>query len=108
MNQPRVQVAGVAKIHRREFFSALVEREKLEVGGGVVQPGHALGRGAPGSGRHHHLEPAKVPPPIAVLAAVVQPQNPQRQNAVHHGSGLGALTPITASAAVPRNRRPRT
>ena len=34
-----------------EFFAALIEREQLKIGGGVVEPGHALGGGAPCSPR---------------------------------------------------------
>ena len=88
MNQPGLQVAGVAKVHRRKLFAALVQGEKLEVGGGVVQPGHAFGRGPPGSRRHNHLEPAKVPPSVSVTAAMIQPENPQRQNAGRGGRRL--------------------
>src|ERR1035437_4131878 len=103
MNQARVQVAGVAKIYRRKLFAALVEGEKLEIGGGVVQPGHTLGSRPPSSGRHHDLEPAKVPTAIAVLATMIQPENSQRQNSVNDGTGLGL-----ADAAEPFSRRPRT
>ena len=84
MNQPRLQVAGIAKVHGSKFFTALIQREKLEVRGCMVQPGHPLGCGSPGSSRHDHLEPAKVAATIALLPTVVQPENPQRQNAVHN------------------------
>ena len=93
VHQPRLQIAGVAKVHRRKLFAALIEREKLKIGGCVIQPGHALGRRSPGSGRNYHLEPAKVSPPVAVLAAVVQPENSQRQHAVHSRSRLGLADP---------------
>ena len=89
MHQPRFQIAGVAEVHRRKLFAALVERKKLKVGGGVIQPGHALRRRSPRPGWNDDLEPAKVPPPVAVLAAVVEPQNPQGKNAVDRGRGFG-------------------
>ena len=46
MNQPRLQVAGVAKLHLRQLLAAFVQREKLEIGGRMIQPGHPLSRGS--------------------------------------------------------------
>ena len=88
MHQPRVKIAGIAKVDWRQFFAAFVEGEELEVGGGVVEPGHALGRGAPGSGGNDDLEPAEVTATVAVLAAMIEPENAQRQNAVNDRSRI--------------------
>ena len=60
-----------------------------KVGGGVVEPGHAFGGGAPRAGRNNDLEAAEVAARIAVLAAVVEPENAEGENAVDHGGGLG-------------------
>ena len=83
--QVRAKIAGIAKVHRGELFAALVEGEELEIGGGVVEPGHALGRGAPCSGGNNDLESAKVATAVSVLTAMIEPQDSQSQNAVHYG-----------------------
>ena len=109
MNQPRLQVAGVAKIHRRQLFAALVERKKLEIRSRMVQPRHPLSSRAPRPRRHNHLQPAKVP---AAHRPCCRQWSSQRIPSVRTPSTMAAdsasLTPITASAAVPRSSRPRT
>ncbi len=75
MNQARLEVAGVAKIDRRELFAALVEREQFKIGGGVIEPRHALGGGAPCAGGNDDFEAAEVAARVGVLAAVVEPEN---------------------------------
>ncbi len=62
MDQPRFQVAGIAKVHRFKLFAAFVERVQLEIGGRMVEPRHALGGSAPVPCRHNHFEPAEMPP----------------------------------------------
>ena len=47
----------------------------------------AVVRQAPG--RHNHLEAAKVAARIGVMAAVVEPENSQSENAVDDGGGFG-------------------
>ena len=84
MNQPRGQVASVAKIHRCELFAALVEREELEIGGGVVEPGHSFRGCSPCSSGQYYLESAKVPTTVATLTAVIEPKDSQCENSVHH------------------------
>ncbi len=83
-----IEVAGVAKVDRDEFFAALVEGEELKVGGSGIEPRHALGGRAPRARGHDDFEPAEVAAPIAVLAAVVEPQNAQGENAVDGGCGF--------------------
>ncbi len=88
MNQPRLEVAGVAKIDGLELFAALIEREEFKIRGSVVEPGHALGGGAPRAGRDDDFEPAEVAARVSVLAAVVEPENSQGKNAVDDGRGF--------------------
>ena len=88
MHQARVQVADVTEVDGREFFAALVESQQLEVRGGVVQPGHALGRSAPRARRNNYLESAEMVAGVGVLAAVVEPENAQGENAVDDGGGF--------------------
>jgi len=59
VNDARVEVARVAKVDGSEFFAALVECEQGKIGGGVIQPGHALRRGAPGACRTITFSPPK-------------------------------------------------
>ena len=89
MNQPRFKIPSVAKIHRFQFFAALVESEELKIGSRVIEPCHSFRCRAPCACRHNHFESAEVPPRIGALPAVVEPQNSQRQNPIHNGSGLG-------------------
>ena len=88
MNQARFHVAGVAEVDGGQLFAPLIERVKLKRGGGVIQPGHALGGRTPRPNRHHHLEPPEVAANIAVLAAVVQPEHAEGEDAVDNGAGF--------------------
>src|SRR5580658_1035703 len=75
-------VASVAEVYGREFFAALIEREELKVGGSVVKPCHALGRGLLGAFRNNDFEGAEVAAGVAFLTAVVEPENAQGKDAV--------------------------
>ena len=89
MDEARLEVAGVAEVDGGELLTALVEGEELEVGGGVVEPGHALGGGAPGTGGDDDFEATEVASAVAVLAAVMEPEDAKGENAVDDGGGLG-------------------
>ena len=89
VDQARLEIAGVAEVDGGELFAALVEGEELEIGGGVVQPGHSFGGGAPGSGGDDDFEAAEVAAGVAVLAAVIEPENAQGENAVDDRRRLG-------------------
>ena len=93
VNQARVEVAGVAKVDRSQLLAALVESEQCKVGGGVIEPGHALGGGAPGSCRNNHFQPAEVAARVGVVAAVVEPENAQGEDAVDDRCGFGVADP---------------
>ncbi len=88
VHQPRLEVAGIAKVQREKLFAALVQRKKLKLGSRMVKPGHSLRGGATRAGGDNDLEPAKMPAAIPMLATVVQPQNSQGQNAVDNSRGL--------------------
>ena len=83
MHQTRGLVAAVAEVDRREFFAALVEREELKVGGGVVQPCHTLGRSALRTFWDDDFESAEVAARVAFLPAIVEPENAEgKENAM--------------------------
>ena len=84
VNQPRLKIADVSEVHRRQLLAAFVEREELKAGSGVVQPSHAFSRCPPRSNRHNNLESAKVTASVAIRAAMIQPKDSECQNAVHH------------------------
>jgi len=88
VDEAGLEVAGVAEVDGGELFTALVEGEELEVGGGVVEPGHAFGGGAPGSGGDDDLETAEMAAGVAVLTAVVEPKDAEGENAVDDGGRL--------------------
>ena len=88
MDQVRTKIAGIAKVHLRELFAALIEGEELEVGGGVVEPGHSLGRRSPDSGVDDDLESAEVTAAVAVLTAMIEPENAESENAVGDRGGF--------------------
>ena len=73
----------------------------------MIEPRHALGCRAPRSGGNHNFEAAEVAARVGVLAAVVEPQNAEGQNAVDVDADSPSPTPITASAALPLSSRPR-
>ena len=82
MNQPRLKIAGIAKVDQGELFAALVQGIELELLGGVVEPGHSLCRSAPGADGHNHLESAEVATGIAFLSAMIEPENAESENAI--------------------------
>ncbi len=88
MDKAHDLVATVAEVDGREFFAALIEREELEVGSSVVKPGHALGGCVIRPPGHDDLKRAEVAAGIAFLAAVVEPENAQGQNAVDGSGGF--------------------
>ncbi len=87
--QMRFQVAGVAEVDWGELFAALVESEDFKIGGGVVEPGHALCCRAPCARGNDNFETAEVAASVGVLAAIVEPENAEGENAVDDGSGFG-------------------
>ena len=88
MHEAGLKIAGIAKVYGQELFTALVEGVELELCRGVVEPGHALGRGAPGARRNNHLESTHVTAAIALLAAMIEPENAERENAIDDRGGL--------------------
>jgi hypothetical protein len=85
----RLQVASVAEVDRLEFLASFVESKHLKIGSSMVEPGHALGGGAPCACRNNHLERAEVAAAVGFLTAVVEPENAERENPVDHGGRLG-------------------
>src|SRR5579872_4788460 len=84
-----VEVAGVVVVDRREFLAARIESEELELGGHRIKPSHSLCCGPPVSCRDDHLESAEVTPALTVFAAVVEPEDTDRENAVDGCGRLG-------------------
>ncbi len=72
-------VRGIALL---QLFSPLIQLPKLPLRGVRVQPRHPRQRQRRHPSRHNQLQSLVEPPPIARLAAMLQPQNPQRQNPV--------------------------
>ena len=62
--------------------------QELKIGGSMIEPRHALGGGSPTSGRNNDFEAAEMTPCIGVLAAVIEPKNPEGENAVDDCSRL--------------------
>ena len=85
----RIEVAGVAEVDRGEFFAAFIESEQFKIRSRVIEPGHALCGGTPGAGGNDDLETAEVTARVRVLAAVIEPENAEGENAVDDGSGFG-------------------
>ena len=84
MDQARVEIADVAEVDVNEFFVARVQREQLKIGSRRVEPRHALGGGSPRTRRNDDLETAEVAAALAVFAAIVEPEDPEGENAVDH------------------------
>src|ERR1700739_2331064 len=81
-------VAAVTKVDGLKFFAAFIEREELKIGGGVVEPGHALCRGAKRSSGHNDLESPEGTACVALLAAMIEPENAEGEDAVDCGCGF--------------------
>ena len=88
MHQARLQVAGVAKIDRGQILAAFIEGEELEVGSGVIHPSYAFRGRTPATARHNYLQSAEVAAYVAVLTAIVEPQDAEGEDAVHRGGGF--------------------
>ena len=88
VHQMRLEVAGVAEVDGSELFTALVKSEQFKICGGVVEPGHALGGGAPCARGDDNFEAAEVAARVRVLAAVVEPENAEGENAIDDGGGF--------------------
>src|ERR1700739_510495 len=103
VHEARGLVAAVTKVDGLKFFAALVEREELKIGGGVVEPRHALGRGAkgapppqrrrpvagdPGASGNDDLESPEVTACVALLAAMIEPEDAEGEDAVDGGCGF--------------------
>jgi len=89
VDEAGIEVADVAEVYGSELFAALIEGEELEFSSGVVEVGHALGGGAPGSHRNHDFEAAKMAARVCMLAAVVEPEEAEGEDAIDDGAGLG-------------------
>ena len=88
MDEACIQVAGVAEVNGLQFFAALVQGKKLEVCRGMIEPGHSLGRRSPDSGVDDDLESAEVTAAVAVLTAMIEPENAESENAVGDRGGF--------------------
>jgi hypothetical protein len=82
MNKSRLDIAGIAKIDECELFAAFVQSVKLELCGAVVEPGDSLCGGTPRANGHNHLESSNVAAAIAFLAAMIEPENAEGENAI--------------------------
>ncbi len=89
VHQARLQIAGVAEIDGQELFTALVESEQFKIRGGMVEPRHALGGGTPCASGNNDFEATEVAARVCVLAAVVEPENAEGEDAVDDGGGFG-------------------
>ena len=75
-------VAAVAEIDGLKFLAAFVQSEELEVGGGMIEPGHALGGRTAGIFRDDDFESAEMAAGIGSLAAVIEPEDAEGENAI--------------------------
>ena len=71
----------VRRITQGQLFAPLVQLPKLPLRP-FMQPRHPRERQHPGPTRQHDLQPLHQPFAAALLAAVLEPQNPERQDAV--------------------------
>ena len=114
MDEASGEVSMVGWIARGEVFRLLVELEELEVCYARVEPGEARKGGGGGAARKNKAQ-ASVEAALArgggggVIAAVLQPENPDGENAVDGGLGFGrvdgddgpgSLTPGEGAAGV--------
>src|SRR5262249_26043712 len=88
MYEPRGLVSTIPEIDRLEFFALLIQREELKVGSGMVEPCHPLRCGAPHTRGNDHLETTEMPTRITLFAAVIEPENAERENAVDCTGGF--------------------
>ena len=85
VDEGRANVALVGDVARGEFFSASVELVEFPFGGAAVEPGHACGGELGGALRHDDFEPLDEALPCTALAAVVQPEDAEGEDAVDGG-----------------------
>jgi len=96
MDEASGEVSMVGWIARGEVFGLLVELEQLEVCYARVEPGEARKGGGGGAARKNKAQ-APVEAALArggrggVIAAVLQPEDPDGENAVDGGLGFGRV-----------------
>ena len=88
MDEPRAQISRVCEIAREQLFTRRIQLEEFPLRSVLVEPRHARERERSGAARHDDLQPLVQATSAGLLAAMMQPQDAERENAVDNRRAL--------------------